>query len=335
MSDRRNYYQILQLTNLVKREGQNGWGVVLNALKPVLNPDKVLRQNSVFLDSFIESSFVKGIPGTETLKSPPYNQPWIGFAHNPPGIPEWHEYNSSPQEIIQLESWKASLAYCRGIVTLSQYLADWYASNIPGIAVTALKHPTATPRTLFNLAVYQTADFPKVVQVGWWLRRLHSIYELPMDPMKKAILEPTGAKHRHNFQKALSRELAELGYTVDTSQARTVKFLTQDGYEDLLSKTVVFIHLYDSSANNTIVECMVRNTPILVNPLPAVVEYLGPEYPFYFSDLEEAAEKASNLDSIDRAWQYLKNLPKDDLDCEFFYRSFVNSDLYKTLLENY
>ena len=335
MSNSRNRHQILQLTNLVKREGQNGWGVVLSALKPVLKTDKVLHQNSVLLDSFLESSFVTGIPGTETLKSPPYNQPWIGFAHNPPGIPEWHEYDSSPQEIIKLESWKTSLAYCRGIVTLSQYLADWYAANVPGVAVTTLKHPTATPQKLFNLEAYQTADCPKIVQVGWWLRRLHSIYELPIDPMNKAILEPTGSKHMHNFQQALSREVAELGYAVDTSQAQTLSFLTNDDYEDLLSKTVVFTHLYDSAANNTIVECMARNTPILVNALPSVIEYLGPEYPLYFSDLEEAAEKASNLDLINQAWQYLKNLPKDDLDCEFFYRSFVNSDLYKTLLANH
>ena len=42
-------------------------------------------------------------------------------------------------------------------------------------------------------------------------------------------------------------------------------------YDCLLSENVVTIELFDASANNVIVECIARNTPIVVNRHPAVV----------------------------------------------------------------
>ena len=55
----------------------------------------------------------------------------------------------------------------------------------------------------------------------------------------------------------------------------------------LLEKNIVFIDLYDSAANNTVLECIIRNTPLIVNRTPGVVEYLGEDYPLYFDNLDE------------------------------------------------
>ena len=60
----------------------------------------------------------------------------------------------------------------------------------------------------------------------------------------------------------------------------------------LLCRNIAFVELHDAGANNTVVECIARATPLLVNKLPSVVEYLGAGYPFYYDSLEEAAEKA-------------------------------------------
>ncbi|MFN8643026.1 MAG: hypothetical protein U0802_15745 [Candidatus Binatia bacterium] len=59
-------------------------------------------------------------------------------------------------------------------------------------------------------------------------------------------------------------------------------------YDRLLSENV-FLDLLDASANNSVIECLARDTPLLVNRHPAVVEYLGPDYPLYFDDLAHAA----------------------------------------------
>ena len=77
---------------------------------------------------------------------------------------------------------------------------------------------------------------------------------------------------------------------------------------------------------------MARNTPILINPLPAIVEYLGREYPFYFTSLEEAAEKLTDLDLICRAHKYLAVHPaKEKLTGTFFLKSMAESPIYRAL----
>ena len=45
--------------------------------------------------------------------------------------------------------------------------------------------------------------------------------------------------------------------------------------------------MYTCSASNSIIESIARATPILVNPIPPAIEYLGPEYPFYFRSIEK------------------------------------------------
>jgi hypothetical protein len=87
----------------------------------------------------------------------------------------------------------------------------------------------------------------------------------------------------------------------------------------------------DATANNTVVECIVRHTPILVNPLPAVVEYLGTEYPFYFDSLPEAARKAEDNGCVRAAHQYLAEMPKRQFSGEYFRNALGESELYSGL----
>jgi hypothetical protein len=94
--------------------------------------------------------------------------------------------------------------------------------------------------------------------------------------------------------------------------------LSNDEYDELLSNNVVFLNLVDASACNTIIECIVRNTPILVNRLPAVVEYLGNDYPLYYNSFEEAYEILSDNDKLLKAHKYLVNKDKTFLSIENF-----------------
>jgi hypothetical protein len=60
-----------------------------------------------------------------------------------------------------------------------------------------------------------------------------------------------------------------------------IDHLENDDYDKLLTENIVCIVLVDASAINTLVECIVRNTPIIINKLPSVVELLGACYPLY------------------------------------------------------
>jgi len=108
------------------------------------------------------------------------------------------------------------------------------------------------------------------------------------------------------------------------SSVTVLDTLENEDYDTLLSQNIVFLDLVDASAVNTIVECITRCTPLLVNPLPAVVELLGKDYPFYYNDLSEANYKASFLPCIKDTFEYLSKLDKSKFTIEYFINDITN-----------
>ena len=82
--------------------------------------------------------------------------------------------------------------------------------------------------------------------------------------------------------------------------------------------------LYATSTNNTILEAIIRNTPIIVNKLEAVGEYLGKDYPLYYEKLSKVDELINNNDKLLSAHIYLKNMNKQDISYEHFVRRLIN-----------
>ena len=83
---------------------------------------------------------------------------------------------------------------------------------------------------------------------------------------------------------------------------------TDHEYDELLAKNVVFIDLIDAAAVNTILECIVRNTPIIVNRLSAILDLLGEEYPLFYNELQDITK--FTLDDIINAHLYLTRIDK-------------------------
>lgn len=112
---------------------------------------------------------------------------------------------------------------------------------------------------------------------------------------------------------------------------KILELIPNEEYDVLLSKNIVFIELVDASAVNTVIECIIRNTPILVNKIPATIEYLGPNYPLFYNDKQHAAKLIANDLNIKAATKYLANLNKDKFTIEYFINSLICSDVYKNL----
>lgn len=105
----------------------------------------------------------------------------------------------------------------------------------------------------------------------------------------------------------------------------------EDGeYDQLLSQNVVFLKLFDAAAVNTVLECIVRNTPIILNKLPAIVEILGNDYPLYFDSLNDVPNLVS-MEKINDATTYLRNLNKDKLKVSTFIQDIVASEVYQNI----
>lgn len=168
-----------------------------------------------------------------------------------------------------------------------------------------------------------------------------SIYYLPLDersPYRKTRL--LSSKDAIN---AAVRACERLEFVHDFSRrgrlderfrqnTETRRYAPNAEYDELLSRNLVYLDLHDASANNAVVECIARATPLLVNRLPAVVEYLGADYPFYFDSLQEAAEKALDFELVRRSHEYLLTCPtRAMLTPAYFLDSLRRSAVYQRL----
>ena len=62
------------------------------------------------------------------------------------------------------------------------------------------------------------------------------------------------------------------------------------------------------------------------------MEYLGEDYPFYFSNLNDAAEKAKDLHLIKSAHEYMLNCEtRKKLSGDYFKEEFEKSEVYQLL----
>ena len=299
---------------------RSGWNFVMNCLVPLHS------KSGVLLDPFIEKKFSFGAEPGEAKNNPtPYNIPWIGFVHKPQNIPALFSYEKNLEEILESEAFKESLKYCKGLFCLSEHNKKWLEKRVP-VMVEKLVHPTQTSEIKFNFKSFLENPDKKIIQIGFWLRRLNSIYLLKTDNFSKMMTVI------NDFMlDIMEQERKSLGIKIKNSDVIIEDRINNINYDKLLSENIVFLDLYESSANNAIVECIVRETPLLINPLPAVIEYLGKDYPFYFSSLEEASRKAEDLSLIKKTNEYLKKMDKQIFTREYFMKSFTNSKIYKSL----
>ena len=336
---------------------RSGWNLAVEALRPLHH------SRGVLFDGFLEDNFAwqhwqEGVRPPRELKRlgayatsellitseergiTPYREPWVGILHNPQGMPAWFMFEHSPQTIFAKDIWKRSVELCLGLFSFSEYHAAWLREQT-GRPVSVLAFPTEIPERQFRFDEFLANPCKQVVQIGWWLRRLNAIYQLPLargNPLgyRKVRLVPyVFFGSDRCLDRLMARERQACGLRIDDRYAENtvdVRHLPDDQYDELLSRNIAFLHLYDASANNAVAECIARATPVLVNPLPAVVESLGPGYPFYFETLEEAAQKALDLDLVERSHRYLKTCEaRQKLGAGCFLKSFAESGVYRSL----
>ncbi len=288
---------------------------------------KLQIKNGVIFESFIEKKFVWGNDYGDMRNHPTaYLEPWVGIFHIPDNLPEWFNSKQTPKEIFENKFFIESLKYCKGFYCLSNYEKE-ILKQYTNIPINVLYHPTETPNVKFDIEKFIKNKDKEIIQLGTFLRKLSSIFLLPTIKYKKSALGITWKN-----LKQLKSEAESLNIKLNFNDVKIYDFLSNDKYDEILSKNIAFMDLYNASANNAVIECIVRNTPLLINPHPAVKEYLGDEYPFYFNSLEEAATKAEDIELIKKTVIYLENLKiKERLTGDAFMESVYNSLIYKNL----
>ncbi|MET6759724.1 hypothetical protein [Pseudoalteromonas sp. NCIMB_1079] len=308
-------------SNLHYGEHRNSFNKIAESLLP-LETDG----SGVLLLPFIERYFVWGDePGEAASATPtPIERPWVGIIHVPFFAPNWFHTHVSPEVIFESELWKASLPHCKGLITLSDDLKRDLEYHLPGIPVVSLLHPT----DFDNLKPFDYERYtntPTLVQAGDWLRKLQAIHQIKANGHRRVMLKKT---HTDEY---LQKEINVFGNSIDPD-VEVFTMVSNEEYDDLLSGSVVVCWLYATAANNLVLECIARKTPLLINPLPSVVEYLGQDYPLYINDIAEAEVLLANKQRIKAAHDYLSNRQFSiELSYQTFFERFRDSEFYQEL----
>jgi len=309
----------LGLPAVGKGQHRSGWPYAVRSLELLHSRDGIV------FDDFVERTIVRSCRA-------PYEEPWVGVFHNPHRAPWWFDHVQTPQTMLEHEGWITAAPHLKLGFTLSEYLAEWWREAVPGVPFVSLMHPTEFPPLQWQPDEFLHNGNRQLIQVGWWLRNTEAIYQLePVPGWTKVALkleypwvqdaeERVRAYWRHNPD---GRK--RVGQVVDVPRLENVD------YDEALSRNVVFVELFDSSANNAVVECIARDTPILCNRHPAVVEYLGNDYPLFFDHFEEAG-KLLEPDRVVAAHEYLKEQDKSPFTGAQF-RERVRAEVLRVLEE--
>lgn len=307
---------------------RSGWDYVMTQMFGYHN------DNGIMFDGFLENAFAWRKEEYIKNKIIPYKKPWIGVFHNPPNMKPWFTDNASCANMMVNDRYFIeSLRSCKGLYVLSEYHARYLREVIKRVPINVLYHPTEIPDVLFDFDNFIDNKEKKLYNIGWWQRKLNSFYQLESPFTKIRLLPNNRCSETIERLSRIERAI----YNINLSQKQIdsvnlVNHIENDIYDIELSKNIVFLDLYDSSANNAIIECIARGTPILINKHPAVIEYLGENYPFYYHDYKEAENKLNNLDLIQETHQYLTN-PQivNKIKIETFLQEFERSSIYNSL----
>ena len=236
---------------------------------------------------------------------------WVGIEHLTNYCPPYYEKALGKMPTISnfyTKLWNEGiLEHCNGILFTSRYTRESnmnmsYMNNIKsGVA----HHPILVDKhcKLFTMDNYTKNENKKLINLGWFNRNFAVFEKLNIDSHHSKEFIFGGMKdYRYKiFQ-------ADMEYhNINTVQTKISDRLTDQELNDSLSENIIFINLYDSSANNAIINAIQRNCPIILNRLPACEEYIGREYPLFYKDKEEINDLLSE-EKIEQAHQYLKNI---------------------------
>lgn len=247
-------------------------------------------------------------------------KPWIGILHYPEFIKDMNFYSDeSLPAILKSSTFKQSVKYCKGIITLSNHLKKYLIDNLNqynyDIPIYVIYHPTDYDCKLFDLNDFIINKNPKLIQLGFWMRNMNTIYNINTDKYIKYWL-PGGKYWKEMYKIIYDKDITSLSSDV------IIKLnLCNEEYDNLLSNSICIVDVYNSSANNSVLECIARNTPLLINRHPAIIEYLTKDYPLYYNNIDELNNIINNENFIEKIIEtnnFLKNLDKTQFTIDFF-----------------
>ena len=310
-----------------------GWNWVTKSLVNYFHDE----QADILVDEFIERTFDWDYTFNNDKDQilPHHRRPWIGFIHNPRVIPKPFDIKQSPVNMCARLPFILALKNCKGIFTLSYDLEEsirhlFHQYGFENIPIETLIHPTPLNVKEFDLESF--LNKPQVTCIGYWLRNFETFWLLKTNMTKNVLLgrlpyaHLTYKKQKETFDLKCKNTGEEVNGNVIVH-----RHLANQEFDNYMTTTCGFLDLLDTSANNGVTDCISRNIPLLINWHPAIVEYLGEDYPLYYNTIESANKKINNIELIKEAHFYLKALDKSKFDINTFITEFQATNIYQNL----
>ena len=292
---------------------RGGWSFVIEQLRTHLfAPDGIL----------VVSALEENISNEEVIE-----EPWIGFVHqvprsNYPWYPDLERMLTSKHFIKSREK-------CHGLFVISTRIKDYLVKHVQVPVVKVLYPITPFPDELkFSREKFQAESPRRVLFIGEFMRNFQAFFDLEAPATyKKILLRSSDVDLANLYNNKRDKIRLRMNDSVTVRER-----VSNDEYDHLLSSSIVFLNLFDAGANTTVLECLSRHTPLVVNRLPGVEEYLGSEYPLYYETLDGASTLLANDDKLMEASQYMaQHFKSHPLTGERFIQEFVSSSVYRSL----
>jgi hypothetical protein len=244
---------------------------------------------------------------------PVYRRPWIGIFHHPPYPPYFANEREKMDVMLKTNQFIRSAEHLKAAITLSEHLASYLREHL-SCPVFVVKHPCEEPEQKWELENYNNNPFKKIVQIGLYLRNTQLLHQTPPTDHQKVRLW-SNKDWPQLFDERVRNYWGIVGGRTNYGAVTDWNYVPHHQYDLILSRNVVAMEVLDASATNGVLDCIVRNTPVLVNRHPAVIEYLGENYPLYFDHPEQIPDL---MHKVLDAHYYIKNLDKQWCKGEHF-----------------
>jgi hypothetical protein len=245
---------------------------------------------------------------------------WIGIIHFTPYTPTYLNHLNI-KELFNNINFKESIQYSKRLITLSDYLKTYIENNFDNnIEIIRMYHPIKNINKYFSLDLYLNNENKYIIQIGQQLRIFKTFLNLRFTIHNKLWLSNNKDFIIYNLNKEMNIELKsheDLDNYLDLYSI-IHKNVNNNEYDELITKNIIFIHLYDSSANNTLLESIIYKVPIIINRHPAVIEYLGNDYPLYYDNINEINDNFINNERSINAYHYLNNYNNEKILYKYF-----------------
>ena len=298
---------------------RGGWKTIISNLKnnKLINPTG----NLLFIDN-VDKYFI-------WENNIEISTDWVGILHLTKNCPKYLCKNLSLESLLTLK-FENSLKKCKLLITFNENIYSFMKNKYKNLNIKFMYHPhNEIQINKFDISKFKNYNKYNLVLLGQQLRKISDIFSINSNLIKEKVWL-SGIKDKLSISNLLTNDIKYNSLKIiDSDKLRSdIYFNNYEEYDKYIINNIIIIPLYDSSANNSILEIIFLNCPAFITKLDSTIKYLGKDYPMFYENVNEINNilKSKNelIELYIKTHNYLKNLDKSRFDIKLF-----NSDLLK------